>query len=155
LKTHKECPNCKSNFKSSEEINRFALNTLNEYNFECQECRLPYTYEKAREHLMQCLGRVFDCPLKCKYSHKFHNPANLAKHLEETCLEMKLQCNVCKESESRANLSSHEWCPIKLKKKNAELMELQTPNSKQMIGKIIRDSEVNAQKNAKLTKTNK
>ena len=68
---------------------------------------------------------------------------------------MKLQCNVCKESESRANLSSHEWCPIELKKKNAELMELQTPNSKQMIGKIIRDSEVNAQKNAKLTRTNK
>jgi len=130
LKNHSDCPICKSDFKSSEIINRFALNTLNAYKFECQECRLPYTYEKSREHLLECLGKEFECPLKCKDSHKFHNTAKLAKHLEETCPEMQLQCSICKETETRANLSSHDWCPIELKKRNVELVELQAAHDK-------------------------
>jgi len=71
---------------------------------------------------------------------------------------MQLQCSICEESESRANLSSHEWCPTELKRINSELVELQTQNSKQMTGKM-RDSEANAklkeQNNAKLAKKNK
>jgi len=121
LRNHSDCPNCKSHFKSSEGISRFALNTLNAYKFECQECRLPFTYEKARDHFLQCLGNELECPLKCSDSLYFSDSKNLAKHLEDACPEVQLQCSICKEKKSRANLNSHDWCPIQLRKRNADL----------------------------------
>jgi len=71
--------------------------------------------------LLQCLGDELECPLKCSDSLKFGNSTYLAKHLEDACPEMQLQCSICKEKESRVNLASHDWCPIGLKKRNVDL----------------------------------
>jgi len=66
--------------------------------------------------LLQCLGKEFDCPLKCSDSLYFSDSTKITQHLEVACPGMQLQCNICEETESRANLSSHDWCPIELKR---------------------------------------
>jgi len=111
LKDHTDCPNCHDKFSPTKLINRFVMNSLNAYEFECETCSQSYLYEKAREHNKKC-NLEYTCPLNCPGNLKFSSKDKIKNHLTNTCGVVNLWCSVCKNEESRMNLKSHDWCPM-------------------------------------------
>lgn len=121
LKNKSECPSCRVAYTSAT-INRFALNTLNAYTFQCSDCLSPYSYEKAVEHLITCSSAKIPCPLKCDPTLTFGSEGHIRQHLKDFCMEMELTCTRCEGKVPRMLQGQHD-CVVYLKARNAELVK--------------------------------
>jgi len=51
LEKHKKCPACRRKFiKEIAQMNRTLLCQLEDFEFDCQECKKPYKYKDAESH---------------------------------------------------------------------------------------------------------
>ena len=84
------------------------MNDLNALSFQCeQQDDCTYTYEHAVKHANTCAVKAVKCLLDgC--DKEFRAVEDFINHLNEQCLKVKLQCEVCEIERSRSDNLKHD-----------------------------------------------
>ena len=81
-KKQPNCPNCRNEYKPSEQPNLYVANRLKDFNFKCPKCGQSFMYRHQLRHENECSARRLQCPL-CQLEDL--PVKDVSTHLAEQC----------------------------------------------------------------------
>ena len=86
INKEQKCPNCNSNFKAKENINRITRNVLYNLKFNCPlKCGDQFTYENKESHMNECMK------INCVAFNQRYDQIEFAEHIEN-CQKRTIYC---------------------------------------------------------------